>query len=129
MSKDDQFVFSYSAKQQDEIKYIRDKYLKKEDGGISKIREIDRSVERKATLTAIVLGIIGILTFGGGLSMVMTTHGKIYFILGSIIGFAGIGIAFSAYLLFPKILTKLRQRYAPLIIQMCDKALENRLNN
>ena len=125
MSRKDQFVFSYSAKQQDEIKYIRDKYLKKEDGGINKIREIDRSVERKASLSTIVIGIVGVLTFGGGFSMIMTTHGEMYLILGSVIAVVGIVFTFSAYLLFPKILSKLRERYAPLIIKMCDDALEN----
>lgn len=125
MDKNDQFVFSYSAKQQDEIKYIRDKYLKKEDGGISKIREVDRSVERKASLTATIMGIVGVLTFGGGFSMIMTSEAQIYHILGAVIAFVGIVLGVMAYVLFPKILTKLRERYAPLIIKMCDEALEN----
>lgn len=125
MGKNDQFVFSYSAKEQDEIKYIRDKYLKKEDNGISKIREIDRSVERKAVLSAVVMGIIGVLTFGGGFSMIMTVPGKLSVIIGSVIALVGIVLSFSAYMLFPKILLKFRKRYAPLIIKLCDEALDN----
>ena len=124
MGKNDQFVFSYSAKQQDEIKYIRDKYLKKDDGGINKIREIDRAVERKASFTAAAIGVIGVLTFGGGFSMIMTTEAQMYHILGAIIAFAGIVLGGMAYVMFPKILTKFRERYAPLIIKMCDEALE-----
>lgn len=125
MSKEEQFVYSYSAKQQDEIKYIRDKYVKKDDRGINKIREIDRSVERKASFIGIIMGIGGVLTFGGGFSMIMTTSGGGYFILGIIIAFLGLGMSFAAYPSYPRILKRLRKRYAPLIVKMCDEALEN----
>lgn len=127
MDKNDQFVFSYSAKQQDEIKNIRDKYLKKEDGGINKIREIDRGVERKASFISILMGIIGTLVFGGGFSMIMTTQGSVYKIVGVIIGVVGLVLSFSAYPCYPKILKKLRQHFAPQIIKLCDEALENQV--
>ena len=124
MSKEDQFIFSYSAKQQDEIKYIRDKYLGKNDKGINRIREIDRSIERKASFYSVLMGVVGILTFGGGLSMIMTQEGLYFMVTGSILSLSGILLSGFAYPAYPRILRRLRKHYAPLIIKMCNELLE-----
>jgi hypothetical protein len=58
MSKDEKFVYSYSAKQKKEIEEIRTKYLPKTENKLDKIRKLDESATRKATIQSIVVGLI-----------------------------------------------------------------------
>ena len=66
MSKDEKFVYSYSAKQKKEIEEIRTKYLPKTENKLDKIRKLDESATRKATIQSIVVGLISSLIFGFG---------------------------------------------------------------
>ena len=71
MSKDEKFVYSYSAKQKKEIEEIRTKYLPKTENKLDKIRKLDESATRKATIQSIVVGLISSLIFGFGLCCVL----------------------------------------------------------
>ena len=80
---DTSFKYTYSAKEQDEIRRIREKYQSKEEDGISKLRKMDDKVSQKATIISLVLGILGALVMGMGMSLVMTD-------LGVILGLTGV---------------------------------------
>ena len=58
MSKDEKFVYSYSAKQKKEIEEIRTKYLPKTENKLDKIRKLDESATRKATIQSIWVGVL-----------------------------------------------------------------------
>ena len=73
------FKFTYSAKEQEEIKAIRKKYSapeEKEDK-MEELRRLDASVTQKASAYALVAGIIGALILGFGMSLAMTELGEI----------------------------------------------------
>ena len=86
MENKDGFQFTYSAIEQEEIKAIRDKYSqpKQEEDKMTKLRRLDASVTRKATVASLVLGIIGSLILGTGMSFAMTDIGKAIGLKGDI---------------------------------------------
>ena len=96
------FQYTYSAAQQEEIKSIRQKYVSNEDEKMSQLRQLDESVTRLGTILSILVGIVGTLVFGVGMTCVLEWH---FIGLGCMIGIIGcVGIAL-AYPLY-KIITK-----------------------
>ena len=103
MSKDEKFVYSYSAKQKKEIEEIRTKYLPKTENKLDKIRKLDESATRKATIQSIVVGLISSLIFGFGLCCVLVWKDS-QFIQGIIIGIVGLCGMLLAFPLYSHIL-------------------------
>ena len=66
------FKYTYSAKEQDEIKRIRQKYQSQEEDSMIRLRKLDASATSKATVIALILGIGGALIFGMGMRLIMT---------------------------------------------------------
>ena len=68
------FEFTYSAKEQIEIKKIRDKYIapKEPENKMEQLKKLDERKTKKPTIVALVVGIIGALILGFGMSLVMT---------------------------------------------------------
>lgn len=115
------FAYTYSSKQQEEVRSIREKYIPKEEDKMAQLRKLDESATRPGTYIAITVGVISTLIFGVGLCCVMVW--KDYFVIGIIIGILGmIGIA-SAYPLFHKITKKQREKLAPEIIKLTDELM------
>lgn len=69
---DREFKYTYSAKEQDEIKRIRQKYQSQEGDAMTRLRKLDASVTSKATVIALMFGIAGVLFLGTGMSFIMT---------------------------------------------------------
>jgi hypothetical protein len=67
-NRETSFKYTYSAKEQDEIKRIRQKYQVREEDGMSKLRKMDAKVSQKATVVSLILGIVGALVMGSGMS-------------------------------------------------------------
>ena len=64
--KNETFNYTYSAKQQEEIKNIRKKYAAPEEDKMEQLRKLDRQVTQKAQAWAIALGVVGALILGTG---------------------------------------------------------------
>lgn len=117
------FSYTYSAKEQEELKRIREKYLSKEADKMEQLRRLDRSVTQKGTIVALVVGILGALVMGIGMSCAMVWQG-VWFIPGIVIGIIGIGLACLAYPLYNRITKKERERIAPEIIRLTDELMK-----
>ena len=117
------FHFTYSAKQQEEIKNIRKKYLPKDADKMEQLRKLDQSVTQKGSMAAIIVGIIGALTLGIGMCCAMVWMGEL-FIPGIIIGLIGIAIISAAYPLYNRIVKKEREKIAPEILRLTDELMK-----
>ena len=129
--KDTSFRYTYSAKEQDEIRQIRQKYQEKEEDGVSRLRKMDAQVSRKATIVALVLGIVGVLVMGSGMSILMTDLGAILgmtgiaeTIIGIMIGLIGMLLAAIAYPAFNRVLKKEREKIAPEILRLTEELMK-----
>lgn len=116
----DTFNYSYSAKQQEEIRKIREKYVPKEENKMEQLRRLDASATKPGTIAAITVGIISTLILGIGMCCVMVWADR-FFILGIIIGLAGIAGMIFTYPLYNCITKKHREKLAPEIIRLTDE--------
>ena len=122
-SDKEKFSYTYSAKEQAEIKNIRKKYAESEEDKMEQLRRLDTGVTQKATMISIVIGVIGALVMGIGMSCAMVWQG-IWFIPGIIIGFMGMITVALAYPMYQKIIKKEREKIAPEIIRLTDELMK-----
>ena len=125
------FKYTYSAKEQDEIKRIRQKYQSQEEDSMTRLRKLDASVTSKATVIALVLGIAGVLILGMGMSLIMTDlavllgmKGMTNIIVGIITGVLGVILAGLAYPVYSKVLKREREKIAPEILRLTDELMK-----
>ncbi len=131
MENKETFHYTYSAKEQAEIKAIRKKYEAPEQTGdkMAQLRRLDAAVTKKATTVSLVFGILGALIMGAGMSLVMTDIGAtvgIYnpMVPGILIGVMGIVLVSLAYPLYNRIVKKERKKIAPQILQLTDELMK-----
>lgn len=116
----DTFQFNYSAKQQEEIKKIRDKYVPKEEDKMDRLRRLDASAVKPGTIASLILGIISTLLFGIGMCCTMVWTER-WFVFGTVIGIIGIAGIAAAYPLYVHITKRQREKLAPEIIRLTDE--------
>lgn len=122
------FHYTYSAKQQEEIKRIRRKYLPETEAEdkMARLRRLDSGVTQKGTTVSLIVGILGALIFGTGmcLALEVLAEGLSFMILGIIIGFVGMALMAVAYPLYLYVTEKERRRIAPEIIRLTDELMK-----
>ena len=130
-NKSEEFKFTYSAKEQEELRKIRQKYVTKEVDRMEQLRKLDAGVTRKAVVISLVTGIIGALVLGFGMSLIMTDvgetlglYGTIQVVLGVVIGMIGVVLVSVAYPIYNRIARKERERIAPEIIRLTDELMK-----
>ena len=127
------FQYTYSAKEQAELKRIRDKYTAptEVEDKMARLRRLDASVTNTAQAVALVFGVIGTLILGFGMSLCMTDLGEILgsyrdmaMIIGIIVGVIGGILASLAYPIYNAIVKVKRKKLAPEIIRLTDELMK-----
>ena len=131
MEKKETFNYTYSAKEQEEIKTIRKKYTAPEqtEDKMTQLRRLDAGVYSKATTVSLVVGIIGALIMGTGMSLIMTEVGAflgtvLAMVAGIGLGVIGIILVCLAYPLYHRTLKKEREKIAPEILRLTDELMK-----
>lgn len=124
-NRNDTFHYTYSAKQQEEIRNIRKKYLPQEpqENEIEQLRRLDQSATKKGTAVSLIVGIIGCLLLGVGMCCTMLWAEQ-FFILGVIVGVIGIAAVVISYPLYTHITRKEREKIAPQILKLTEELSE-----
>ena len=127
------FQYTYSAKEQAELKRIRDKYTAptEAEDKMARLRRLDASVTNTAQAVALVFGVIGTLILGFGMSLVMTElaeslgiSGDAAMVIGIIVGIVGGILASLAYPIYNAIVKAKRKKVAPEIIRLTDELMK-----
>ena len=127
------FQYTYSAKEQAELKRIRDKYTAptEVEDKMARLRRLDASVTNTAQAVALVFGVIGTLILGLGMSLVMTELAEILgisgdaaMVIGIIVGIVGGILASLAYPIYNAIVKAKRKKLAPEIIRLTDELMK-----
>ena len=119
---DSTFTYTYSAKKQEEVEAIKNKYVAKEETPIERLHRLDKSAERPGTIVSIIIGIIGTLVMGTGMSMTMVGPNSLFFV-GIVIGVMGMIVVSISYPLYKRITKKERAKIAPEIIALSEQIL------
>lgn len=123
MEDKEKFSYTYSAKEQEEVKNIRKKYAPQEEDKMTQLRRLDAGVYQKASTIALIVGVIGAMILGIGMCCVMVWEG-VLFIPGIVIGIGGIAIICFAYPLYNRTLKREREKIAPEIIRLTDELMK-----
>lgn len=121
--KQPSFQYTYSAEEQEELKKIRSKYLPPEEDKMDTLRRLDAQASRKATMVSILLGVIGTLILGLGMSCCMVWAGS-WFAPGIAIGVIGMALVALAYPVYSRTLQKEREHIAPEILRLTDELMK-----
>ena len=127
------FTYTYSAKEQAELKRIRDKYTvpTEEENKMARLRRLDASVTNTAQAVALVFGIIGALILGLGMSLIMTDLAEFFgfgetmaMVIGIPVGVVGCILVSLAYPIYNAIVKAKRKKLAPEIIRLTDELMK-----
>lgn len=132
MENKETFHYTYSAKQQEEIKAIRKKYEQPpQEDKMTQLRRLDGAVSQKATRVSLTVGILGLLIMGFGMSLLMSDlkeilagYGYLYIAVGLTAGLSGMAIVSCAYPLYNRIIRKEREKIAPEILRLTDELMQ-----
>ena len=113
------------------VQKIRTQYTEKEHTGLDSLRALDAKVKRPANLFAYILGGVGALIMGSGMSLVMTDIGTTLGIsntmnLGIIIGIVGLIMAIINYPVYNRILSSRKKKYADEILKLSERIMEKK---
>ena len=127
------FSYTYSAKEQAELKRIRDKYTAptEAEDKMARLRRLDASVTNTAQAVALLCGVIGTLILGFGMSLIMSElaealgiSGDAAMMIGITVGVAGGILASLAYPLYNAIVKAKRKKLASEIILLTDELMK-----
>ncbi len=110
------------------IREIRTQYTEKEFSALDELRKLDKKAKLPAKIFAYILGCLGAVIMGGGMSLVMTDLGTTLdipdaFTYGIIIGIIGLSMAVINYPIYKVILNNRKKKYSAKIIALSDKII------
>ncbi len=123
MSQDNSFTYRYSAKENEELQKIRDRYLPRNESRLEELKRLDKEVQKAGTVEALSVGIVGLLVFGLGMCLAMKVirAGTVFFFLGVVLGIIGALIMAAAYFVNRKIHAKTKEKYTKRILELTDE--------
>ncbi len=89
---------------------------------MEQLRKMDRDAEKPGTIASIIIGVIGTLIMGGGMSITMVWTEQ-FLVLGIIIGLIGIALLATAYPVYKSITKKQREKIAPELLALSEELL------
>lgn len=115
------YEYTYSAKEDKELQKIKDKYRTKtpKESKMQQLEALDKSVTKNATIVSIIIGIVGTLIFGLGLTCV--TKWTDYFTVGIFVGVLGMIIIGISYPIYSKMVKYKREKLAPQILKLVEE--------
>lgn len=122
--KNGTFSYTYSPKQQDEVKRIRNKYVAPEENKMELLRRLDRSTEKPGTIASLAVGVAGSLLLGTGMACIMEWSD--FFIIGIVVGVVGIVGMVLAYPIYKIVTKKQREKLMPRIIELSDELMRKK---
>lgn len=126
------FKYTYSTENRDEILKIRRKYENGEEDKLTRLRRLDAQTTKNASIWAIVLGILGSLMLGGGMSLFMTelweelsvSSYQEAMLIGIAIGVPGIALICLAYPVYTSLVKRARKKSASEILSLTDELMK-----
>ena len=125
MKNKSNFEYKYvapTAQERKEIESIRKNYLPsdKSMSKLDRLRELDYKVQNTPMLVSLIIGILGALIFGLGLSMILHWKIIVFGVLVAVVGCVPMGFAYPTFLNLTK---KYKNKYSNEIIKLSDELL------
>lgn len=130
----EKFSYVYSAPTEEEkreIEDIRRRYASDGDepNKLERLRRLDALVKRTPSIVSLILGIIGTLIFGGGLSIVLECEGLVLglspLLVGGAVMLLGCVPIAAAYPAYNVLFRRRKEKYGEEILRLSAELLEN----
>lgn len=123
-----EFKFKYSAptnEERKEIESIRNSYLmpKKSMSKLDMLRYLDGKVKNIPVMISLIVGIIGTLIFGLGMTMILEWGLIVWGIVVCAIGLVPCGFAYPVFKLSSK---RMKEKYSTEILKLSDELLNEK---
>ena len=128
MNDENKFEFTYKALTEGErltIESIKDQYREKtdEEATYEKIVRLDRKIKNTAQIVALVVGVIGFLIFGLGMSMILAWE---IYVWGVLVALLGAPFFALAPILNKKLLKQGKKKYGAEILRLSEELLNKK---
>ena len=125
------FSYTYSAKENEEVQRIRDRYTQPSRTDMDELKELDAKVHRPANVFACIYGSVSAIIMGAGMSLVMTDIGEILgltsvMVPGIAIGIVGLGMALTTWPIYKAMRDARKKQYAPQILALSEKIMQDK---
>lgn len=125
MNNENKFEYTYSApteSERREIESIKKQYVASpvQEDKMETLRRLNKRVTRPPLIVSIIVGVIGTLVMGLGMTMVLEWGITVW---GVIVGVAGVAIAAAAYPIYKAILGRNKRRLGQQIIDLSNELL------
>lgn len=99
---------------------IRSQYIAKETTKMDNLKKLDNKVKAPGKVISIILGVIGILVMGSGMSLIMVNENMQ---LGLMLGIPGMLVALLAYPVYSLITNGRKKKFKNEIIRLSDEVI------
>lgn len=129
MNQNTNFSYNYSAKENKEVREIRQKYLPREESKMEELKRLDHAVQTSGIAEALCMGVIGSLVFGIGmcLGMQVIANGIFAVVTGVLVSGIGICAIIGAFPLYRRVYAKTKSKLAPRILELTAELLNEKL--
>ncbi|MBQ8659081.1 MAG: hypothetical protein IJ506_08085 [Clostridia bacterium] len=123
------FEYTYSAPseaERREIESIRRQYEDRPtspQGKLERLKKLDSFVKNSATCVSLVVGVIGLLIFGLGITMILQWQ---IILWGLLVGVVGLCPIIAAYPLYQFVLKRNKKKYSAEILQLTEELLSKK---
>ena len=123
---EEKFTYTYSAPteaERREIESIRRTYANedKPKTSIERLRELDNKVKNPAMIVSLCLGVVGVMIFGLGLTLILEWSIWLWGIMLMVVGSVPMAIAYPMY---KHILKKQKAKYGKEILEISEQLLK-----
>lgn len=120
------FEYTYTPptqKEREQIEHIYREYAQPQgsQADFARLKALHQKVHALPKITAITLGVIGTLLFGGGLALVLEFSQLVIGCILAAVGCLPVALSFPIY---KKLLQKNKQKYGEEIVKLSEKLLE-----
>ena len=123
-----QFNFTYTApteEERKEIALIRKQYqpVEQTESKLERLRRLDRAVKNTPVIVSLILGIVGCLIFGTGLTLILEWQIWLWSVICMCVGAIPMAIAYPVYL---GVLNANKRKYGAEILQLSEELLNEK---
>lgn len=113
---------TYQGNKRDQRKAedIRRQYLTHQENKMEQLQKLDNKVKSPGKIIASIIGVIGALIMGYGMSLVMVSG---VMATGIVIGVAGMVMALAAYPIYTLVTNSRKKKYAAEIMRLSDDVI------
>ena len=116
---------NYHANSEDKqkVENIRRQYINRDEDTMAQLEKLDEKVKLPGSIAAVILGIVGSLVMGAGMSLIMVWSKMT---MGIALSLPGMLVALIAYPVYTLITNGRKKKYADEIMRLSDEIIKSK---